>query len=169
MGTHSAKLSDQEAWRLDRLGSARRGENPTVIARLRSGFVAMADTQFLPGYCMLIADADEVDHLTDLPRPDRQQFLTDLGLLGEALMAACPACDPAFARLNYEILGNQWRHLHGHVFPRYTWEPVELRDNPVWRYPESRWSESAHALGADHDRLVEAITRELSRVLAEAY
>lgn len=169
MGSHSNRPADEDSWRHDQVGSARRGDNPTVIAKLRSGFVAMGEIQFLPGYCVLIADADGVDHLTDLPRQARAQFLTDLGLLGEALMAACPATDPAFARLNYEILGNQWRHLHGHVFPRYTWEPVELRDGPVWWYPKDKWSDPEHALGADHDRLVENITRELSRVLAEAY
>jgi diadenosine tetraphosphate (Ap4A) HIT family hydrolase len=163
MQAHSS--TDRQDW----LPAARAGEHPALIARLRSGFVLMGETQFLPGYCVLLADADSVDHLTDLPRPARAQFLTDLGLLGEALMAACAAWDPAFARLNYEVLGNHWRHLHAHVFPRYTWEPAELRDGPVWRHPASRWTDPQHALGAEHERLVEAITRELSRVLAEAY
>jgi diadenosine tetraphosphate (Ap4A) HIT family hydrolase len=144
------------------------GEDPAVIAKLRSGYVLMGETQFLPGYCLLIADG-EVDHLTDLPRPARERFLADLSLLGEALMPACAAWDPAFSRLNYEILGNSWRHLHAHVFPRYTWEPVELREGPVWWHPKSRWADPEAALGPEHDRLVEAITRELSRVLAEAY
>jgi diadenosine tetraphosphate (Ap4A) HIT family hydrolase len=153
----------------DRLTAARAGEYPAVIAKLRSGYVTMGETQFLPGYCVLLADADGVDHLTDLPRPARERFLADLGLLGEALMAACAAWDPAFSRLNYEILGNRWRHLHAHVFPRYTWEPAELRHEPVWSHPDGRWRDPAYALGPAHDRLVEAITRELSRVLAEAY
>jgi diadenosine tetraphosphate (Ap4A) HIT family hydrolase len=163
MQAHSS--TDRQDW----LAAARAGNHPSLIARLRSGFVLLGETQFLPGYCVLLADADKADHLTDLPQPARAQFLTDLGLLGEALMAACAAWDPAFARLNYEVLGNHWRHLHAHVFPRYTWEPAELRDGPVWRYPASRWSDPQHALRPEHDRLVEAITRELSRVLAEAY
>ena len=42
-------------WKQDRIGSAERGENPTVLARMRSGFAVMGDSQFLPGYCLLLA------------------------------------------------------------------------------------------------------------------
>jgi diadenosine tetraphosphate (Ap4A) HIT family hydrolase len=166
MGTHP---TDRIAAAEQRLAAARAGQNPAVIAKLRSGYVTMGQTQFLPGYCVLVADADDVDHLTDLPRPAREQFLADMGLLGEALMAACVRWDPAFARLNYEILGNQWRRLHAHVFPRYNWEPAELRDGPVWWHSQQRWTDPKHALGPAHDRLAESITRELSGVLPEAY
>lgn len=190
MGAHSSHPSDETGAPAgqDRLAAARAGEDPTVIAKLRSGYVALAEAQFLPGYCLLLADpgpadpldpgsspggpgdsAAGVEHLTDLPRPERDRFLADLGLLGEALMAACAAWDPAFSRIDYEIVGNGERRLQAHLFPRYTWEPADLRDEPVWRHPASQWDDPAHALGADHDRLVEAITRELSRVLAEAY
>jgi hypothetical protein len=109
------------------------------------------------------------EHLTALPRPERAQFLTDIGLLGEALMAACAAWDPAFSRVDYEIVTNRWRRLQAQVYPRYTWEPAELREAAVWRHPADRWDDPAYALGPRHDRLLEAITRELSRVLAEAY
>jgi diadenosine tetraphosphate (Ap4A) HIT family hydrolase len=166
MGPHP---TDRIAAAEQRLAAARAGQNPAVIAKLRSGYVTMGQTQFLPGYCVLVADIDDIDHLTDLPRPAREQFLTDMGLLGEAMMAACVAWDPAFSRLNYEILGNTWRRLHAHVFPRYTWEPAELRDGPVWWHPRSLWTDPAYALGPAHDRLAEVIVRELSRVLAEAY
>lgn len=152
-----------------RLAAARAGEDPAILAKLRSGYVALSPTQFLPGYCLLIADADEVEHLTDLDRPARAQFLTDLGLLGEALTAACAAWDPAFSRLDYEIVGTGEKVLQAHVFARYAWEPVELRDGPVWRHPPAHWRDPVHALGPRHDRLVEAITRELSRALGDAY
>jgi diadenosine tetraphosphate (Ap4A) HIT family hydrolase len=166
MGVHP---TDRIAAAEQRLAAARAGQNPAVIAKLRSGYVTMGQTQFLPGYCVLVSDTDDIDHLTDLPGPARAQFLVDMGLLGEALMTACVAWDPAFARLNYEILGNHWRRLHAHVFPRYAWEPAELHDATVWSYPRSRFTDPKHALGSAHDRLAEAITRELSRVLAQAY
>lgn len=153
----------------DPLAAALAGEHPGVVAKLRSGYVALSDSQYLPGRCTLLSDADRAEHLTDLPRPARNQFQADLGLLGEALMAACAAWDPAFSRLDYEIVANPWRHLEAHVFPRYSWEPVELRDGPVWRHPDDQWADPQHALGPRQDRLVEAIARELSRVLAEAY
>lgn len=42
-------------WKKDRIGSALRGENPTVIARMKTGFAVIGDTQFLPGYCLLLS------------------------------------------------------------------------------------------------------------------
>lgn len=168
MGAHSVGRPDPAA-EGGRLAAARAGEDPTVFAKLRSGYAALHRSQFLPGYCVLLADADGAVHLTDLSRPVREQFLADTGLLGEALMAACAAWDPAFTRLDYEILGTGERPLQAHVVARYAWEPVALRDGPVWSHPAGVWQDPAHALGARHDRLVEAITRELARVLAEAY
>jgi hypothetical protein len=40
----------------DRIGAAHRGENPLVMARLRSGFAVVGDTQHLPGYSLLLTD-----------------------------------------------------------------------------------------------------------------
>ena len=67
-------------WRADRIGSALRGENPLVMARMRSGFAVIGDTQFLPGYSVLLADDPSANHLTDLDWPRRTQFLFDLAL-----------------------------------------------------------------------------------------
>ena len=54
-------------WRADRLGTARRGENPMVLVKMRSGYAVIGDTQFLPGYCVLLSDSD-ANHLTDRHR-----------------------------------------------------------------------------------------------------
>jgi hypothetical protein len=69
MGRHSTDGLDSfdTDWRADRLGTARRGENPLVLAKMRSAYAVMGDTQFLPGYCVLLSDSD-ANHLTDLPR-----------------------------------------------------------------------------------------------------
>ena len=40
----------------ERVALARGGRNPYVIARLPSGWAVMGDVQFLPGYCLLLAD-----------------------------------------------------------------------------------------------------------------
>jgi diadenosine tetraphosphate (Ap4A) HIT family hydrolase len=156
-------------WRSDRLGTARRGENPMVLARMRSGFAAMGDTQFLPGYCVLMSDVEGANHLTDLPRAARQEFLLDMSLLGEAITAACNGIDPSLRRLNYEILGNSGRFLHAHVFPRYEWEDEELVTGPVWAYPSDRWTSPRDAYADEHEPLREAITKELHRIMGEAY
>jgi diadenosine tetraphosphate (Ap4A) HIT family hydrolase len=91
-------------WRADRIGSALRGENPMVMARTRSGFAVIGDTQHLPGYSLLLTDDPAVDHLTDLDWERRAMFLFDLALLGEAVERACRP--HGLRRLNYEVLGN---------------------------------------------------------------
>jgi len=92
-----------------------------------------------------------------------------MGLLGEAITAACNGIDPSLRRLNYEILGNTDRYLHAHVFPRYEWEDAELLTGPVWWYPRDRWTSPRDAYAEEHEPLREAITKELHRLMAEAY
>lgn len=155
-------MSDERLkdWRSDRVGTARQGKNLTVLGRMRTGWAAIGDYQRLPGYTVLLYDGD-ADQLLDLPRDDQIGFLADLALLGEAVAAACSALDPAFARLNYEVLGNAYHHLHGHIRARYQWESDELRRGPVWRYPDL--TDEAYQLDQRHDRLREAIATELDR------
>ncbi len=171
MGRHAHASGDEllTDWRTDRLGAARRGDNPLVMAKLNSGYAVFGDTQHLPGYCVLLSDVDGADHLTDLTRTQRADFLADMGLLGEAVFAACNGFDPAFRRLNYEILGNSLHHLHAHIHPRYAWEAREFRDAPVWRYPnEVRFAEEHDVLvspkAEEYDQLREAIAAELARL-----
>ncbi|MFD3481872.1 HIT family protein [Streptomyces sp. NPDC058665] len=156
-----------EHWKEDRVTAAERGENPTVLARMRTGWAVIGDTQHLPGYCLLLY-ADSANHLTDLPREQRARFLLDLSLLGEAVEVVCGERDAAFRRLNYEVLGNSWEHLHGHIHPRYEWEPSSLLHGPVWRYGEERTAPE-YRLGPQHDDLREDITRTLTGILSEAY
>lgn len=151
-------------WRADRVGSARRGENPMVLARMPSGWAVIGDTQFLPGYCLLLSDVEGADHLTDLSRAQRVEFLSDMALLGEAVSSVCAGFDPAFRRVNYEILGNHDHFLHAHLFPRYGWEPAELREHPVGRYPLDRWTDPRHAYAEEHEPLREAIVAALHRL-----
>src|SRR5687767_7815877 len=87
-GRHRRAVVD-EAWRHDRIGAARRGENPTVLARMRTGWAVIGDSQHLPGYCVLLYDGDDVEHLMDLSRSEQVAFLSDMALLGEAVFAAC--------------------------------------------------------------------------------
>ncbi|MFJ8108192.1 diadenosine tetraphosphate hydrolase [Streptomyces sp. NPDC096132] len=148
-------------WRKDRIGSALRGANPTVLRRLTAGFAVIGDVQFLPGYSVLLVDDPAVQRLSELPRAKRLAFLSDMDRLGEAVERACERLDPAFRRVNLEILGNADPFLHAHVWPRFDWEPAELVRAPVWLYPRERWSDERHALGPRHDALRATIREEL--------
>ena len=137
-------------WRSDRIGSALRAENPTVLARLPASFAVIGDVQWLPGYCVLLADDPAISRLTDLPRARRLDFLDSMDRLGEAVELACGAADPAFRRINLEILGNTDAFLHAHVWPRYDWEPRDRIGYPVWLYSEENWTDPATVLGPQH-------------------
>jgi diadenosine tetraphosphate (Ap4A) HIT family hydrolase len=170
MGRHSSAplLPDGEP---DWLAEARSGDNPLVMAKLDSGYVVFGDTQFLPGYCVLLSDVDEANHLTDLPLAQQRQFLNDMALLGQAIYNACSGYDPSFRRVNYEILGNLYEHLHAHVTARYSWEPAEYRQGPVARYPLQMRKAIEHDTirserAEEFDSLREAIGAELNRLVS---
>ena len=149
-------------WRADRVGSALRGENPTVLARLPAGFAVMGDPQWLPGYCVLLTDDPAVQRLSDLSRAQRSAFLESMAALGEAVERACSEVDSGFRRVNLEILGNADAFLHAHVWPRYEWEPPELVHRPVWLYPVERWHDDETALGGRQDTLRASICSHLA-------
>jgi diadenosine tetraphosphate (Ap4A) HIT family hydrolase len=139
--------------------SSRAGTNPTVIARMPSGWAVIGDHQFLSGYCLLLADPVVTD-LTDLDHDARQRFLLDMSLLGEAVLASTPAY-----RMNYEILGNSEPALHAHVLPRFHDEPDEYRRGPAWLYPADFRATNPYS-PAEHGELQAAIGQALQRLLA---
>ncbi|GAA0322701.1 DeoR family transcriptional regulator [Streptomyces polychromogenes] len=157
-------MSDHD-WRHDRIGSAHRGQNPTVLRRLDAGFAVIGDRQFLPGYSVLLTDDPAVTRLSDLPPARRAAYLTDLERFAEAVERACARLDPAFRRVNIEILGNTDPYLHAHIWPRYDWEPEHRVRMPVWMYAdEEYWRGDRHALAPRHDALRAALTEELDRL-----
>jgi diadenosine tetraphosphate (Ap4A) HIT family hydrolase len=154
-------------WRDDRIGSAARGENPTVLAELNSGYAVIGDVQFLPGYCLLLSRNPSAKALAELSRVERVRFLADVDLLATAVEAACRRMDPQFRRVNIDILGNADAFVHAHIWPRYDWEPAELVWRPVWLYDLASWRDPSSQLGSAHDALRGAITDELHRVKDE--
>jgi len=131
------------------------------MARLPESFAVIGDVQWLPGYCVLLSDNPAVKRLSDLPRPRQLRYLERLAQLAEAVEQACGAADPEFRRVNIEILGNTDPFLHTHIWPRYEWEPDDLKGKPVWLYPAERWHDPATALSGKHDNLRAAITKRL--------
>ena len=110
----------------ERVAQARAGTNPKVLCRMTSGWAVMGDVQFLPGYCLLLADP-VVASLNDLSADERIRFLSEMTLIGDALLEVTGA-----SRINYEILGNAEPELHAHIFPRFRDEPDHLIRRPAW-------------------------------------
>jgi diadenosine tetraphosphate (Ap4A) HIT family hydrolase len=130
-------MRDVDDWRTDRIGSAIRGESPTVLARMPAGFAVIGDVQWLPGYCGLLSDDPTVTRLSDLSPKQCTAYLDSMARLSAAVEVACAAADPAFRRVNVEILGNTDDFLHAHIWPRYWWEPDNFVRMPVWLYHPS--------------------------------
>lgn len=150
------------AWLNDPVGSAERGENPTVIARMHSGFVVMGIVQYWPGYCLLLA-SPKAARLEDLDHARRSAFLDDMGLLGKAVARVCQP-----RRVNYSIYGNTDPYLHAHVVPRYDWESEDRVRRPIWNYTSDIWEDPAHAFDeAKHGALKAHIARALGELSAK--
>jgi diadenosine tetraphosphate (Ap4A) HIT family hydrolase len=137
----------------DRVAEARAGTNPSVIARLPSGWAVIGDVQFLPGYCLLLADP-VVPSLNDLSLQARVQFLEDMVRIGDAILKTTDSF-----RINYEILGNSEPELHAHILPRYASEPEERRLMPAWFYD---WANAVRFSEQEHGHIVKAIRAQLT-------
>ena len=115
-----------------RVEACRLGRDPTLIARLPSGWAVMGDPQVLTGYCLLLPDP-VVPHLNAMPPAEQARFLGDMSQLGQAVIELTGAL-----RINYAMFGNLEPALHAHVFPRFETEPVALRTAHPWAYDWSR-------------------------------
>jgi diadenosine tetraphosphate (Ap4A) HIT family hydrolase len=104
----------------------RAGSYAPAVARLAAGWVVMGERQVLPGYCLLLPDP-VVPHLNALDAAARNQFLADMSMLGDALLAVTGAL-----RINYAIFGNLEPALHAHVFPRHADEAAAIRTAQPW-------------------------------------
>jgi diadenosine tetraphosphate (Ap4A) HIT family hydrolase len=133
------------------------------LAVMTSGIAVIGDTQFLPGYSLLLREP-RVGRLEDLSISQRGSFLKEMAMLGEAVQIACSP-----RRVNYSIYGNTDAFLHAHVFPRYDWEPTERVTRPVWTYPEENWSDPLLEYDEQkHGTLRERISAELRRIMQSA-
>jgi diadenosine tetraphosphate (Ap4A) HIT family hydrolase len=142
-----------------RVKAAQEGTNKYVICKMPSGWAVFGDQQFISGYSLLLSDPVVVD-LNALSGKNRTQFLSDMALVGDALLEATDAF-----RINYEILGNDEPALHAHIFPRYKNEPKQWRRYPVWM---AYTKDERHSRPFDMDRdkeLMERIARILRKRL----
>jgi len=125
------------------------------IAELPRSWLILGDAQFYRGYAVLLAKR-HVHEIHLMPRGEAHELLDELLAVGKALSAVV---NPQ--KLNYECLGNQEPHVHLHVFPRSSDDPMRLA--PVWLRPEP---ERKRALTDDDRRtLIASLRTELARLI----
>jgi diadenosine tetraphosphate (Ap4A) HIT family hydrolase len=108
----------------------------------------------LTGYCLLLPDP-VVPHLNALPADLRGQFLSDMALVGDALMTVTVA-----TRINYALFGNVEPALHAHIFPRRSEEPEATRSAQPWALD---WSAAPGYSEAVHGELKRRIAAALRK------
>jgi len=128
----------------------RAADYPPLVARMTSGWAVMGERQVFAGYCLLLPDP-VVPRLNDLAAVCRGQFLSDMALLGDALLAATSA-----VRINYAMFGNLEPALHAHVFPRYAHEPAATRTAQPWAFAWTLAPEYSEALHGGLKRRIAA-------------
>ncbi|HLW70842.1 MAG TPA: HIT family protein [Candidatus Binataceae bacterium] len=140
---------------IDRL---RAGSFPDLVAELPRSWMILGDAQFYRGYCVLFAKRHVVEpHL--MPRGEAHELLDEMLAAGKAINAVTSPI-----KLNYECLGNQEPHVHWHIFPRSSADPMRLQ--PVWLRPESERKVTLEE--SDRRSLIAELRLELGRLLPAA-
>ena len=132
----------------------RTGEYPPLVARVVSGWVVMGERQVLAGYCLLLPDP-VVPHLNVMTPVNRERFLADMALVGDAILASTAA-----SRVNYAMFGNLEPALHAHLFPRHAAEPVATRTAQPWALD---WTAAPEYSAALHGELQRRIAGHLAK------
>lgn len=138
----------------ERVELARRGQNPYVICRMKSGWLVIGDVQPLPGYCVFLADP-VVESLNALDEAGRSRYSLDVIRAGDAVLTVTDAY-----RINYETLGNSEPALHTHIIPRYQAESEEKRRRVAWGVYD--WATSRRFDPAEDGAFVERMRRQLA-------
>jgi diadenosine tetraphosphate (Ap4A) HIT family hydrolase len=130
-----------------------REEDPDWGVRIYTGRVAngyLSSRGQIPGYCWVIWRDGHVCEPTDLDPRVAQQFFADLVTVGQAVEQLLRP-----AKMNYEVLGNNVPHLHGHVIPRPALDPAPRGPLPFTYLDDGRRpAAEVHELGAQLRRLL---------------
>jgi diadenosine tetraphosphate (Ap4A) HIT family hydrolase len=120
------------------------------IAGLEHCFVTLNRDQFFPGYCFVFT-REHVTELFHLDRRVRGAVMEEVTTVAAALFAAFSP-----AKINYELLGNMVPHMHWHLIPRFTGDPLWPR--PIWSEPH----EALILTAPEHAERIDAIRKALA-------
>ena len=110
------------------------------IAELEHSYVILNRDQFFPGYSFVFTKV-HVTELFHLDQPTRSAILEEVNAVAAALHAVFQP-----TKINYELLGNMVPHMHWHLVPRFTTDPLWPR--PIWSEPHEPVSLNASAYAA---------------------
>lgn len=94
------------------------------IAAFEHSYAILNRDQFFPGYTLLFTRL-HVTELFHLDRSVRSELMEEVSSVAAALSAVYQP-----DKINYELLGNMVPHMHWHLVPRFSHEPLWPR--PIW-------------------------------------
>jgi len=106
----------------ERVGLARQGRNPYVIAEMKHSYFVVGDHQFHEGYALVLLKEHVREPFELSPDVQREHFTE--------VMRAATAIQATFHpwKLNYSCYGNAEPHVHWHIVPRYEHDPHPGKD-----------------------------------------
>ena len=145
----------------ERIRRIKQGKSPYFVASLETGYVVIGDYQFFKGYTLFLCKRHKKE-LHELPPTFRKQHLWEMSLVAKAVYRAFHP-----AKLNYELLGNTDAHIHWHIFPRHSNDPLPRRT--VWNIPKRvRQAEAARPSSELLQQLRASLQLHLSRMLKKS-
>lgn len=104
-------------------------EPPLRIAELEFCYALLNQDQFFAGYTLLVSKR-HVTELFHLDPAERALVMEEVARMAAALHRVYRP-----AKMNYELLGNMVPHMHWHLVPRQTDDPLWPR--PIWSEPHA--------------------------------
>ena len=136
----------------------RAGAFPDFVAELPHSFVILGDAQFYRGYCVVLA-REHVNEMHLMASETARALFDETIAVGRAIATVTRPL-----KLNYECLGNQEPHVHWHVFPRHTADPMSKA--PVWLRSETE--RKVKLEDSDRRSLIATLADELRRRIPSA-
>ena len=120
------------------------------IIELPHSYVILNRDQYFPGYTLLFVK----EHATELFHLDqnvRTALMEEISSVAQALYKTYTP-----AKINYELLGNMVPHIHWHIVPRFSSDPLWPR--PIW----AEAHEELHLRPAEYRQRIDTIRSALS-------
>jgi diadenosine tetraphosphate (Ap4A) HIT family hydrolase len=119
------------------------------VAELEHSYVLLNRDQFFPGYCFVFTKT-HVTELFHLDQDTRAAIIEEVNAVAEALFTVFQP-----TKINYELLGNMVPHMHWHIVPRFSTDPLWPR--PIW----SEAHEPTTLTAADYAERIARISNQL--------
>lgn len=132
-------------------------DDPHFIMELETGYVCLGWYQRFRGYTVFSCK-EHGPELFDLAPDFRAKHMEEMTMVAQAVANVFHP-----DKMNYELLGNGWPHIHWHLYPRVKGDTPIV--SSVYQLPDSElFDESTRPSDADREELKAMIKDEIMRL-----